>query len=639
MLHRSTRPAQTLLVAVAAVVALAGCAPGMFDGGAEQREMHITDARRLESQDAWPAAAEAWQRAAEYARGAEQDSALMAAAEAWLRAGEAERARSALSGISEDPGPALETRRALVEARLLLQDDRPADALQRLAGLPAGSGDPAAATVLETRADAAFANRQPVAGVTALVRREALLDDPAEREANQRRLWNRMQEAIAAGVPLDSPPGTDPVVAAWLELGRTAAASGGNPIRLRAGLLDWRERHPTHPASAGLVEMLLADSRTITEYPQRIALLLPLSGRQATAAAAVRDGFIAGYLARQAEGERPVITVYDSAALGPTGAYELAARSGADFIVGPLLKEELAELAGAELPAVPSLALNWADDGTALPPYMYQFALAPEEEAAAAARRALLEGHGRALVLTHDTDQGRRMAESFISAFRAEGGEVLDWRSFNPRASDFSAELTSLLLIDESRSRHQRLQGLLGRSLEYEPRRRQDAELIFLAARPSEALLIRPQLRFHYAGELPIYATSSIHDPTRPATRDLDGVRFADMPWRVGAGDAEFMKRFGAFGANALERNGRLYAFGVDAYRLVPLLHNRSEMLVSGFEGYTGLLRVGADGRVHRELEWGRFAGGEVRHVPAPVPGPGAAGAPPGAQESAPPGP
>jgi len=638
MLHCSTRPAQTLLVAIAAAVALAGCAPGMFDGGAEQRELHSMDARQLESQGEWSAAAEAWQRAAEYARGADQDSVLLAAAEAWLRAGEAERARSALSGVSEDPGPALEARRALVEARLLLQDDRPADALERLAGLPAGSGDPAAAAVLETRADAAFANRQPVLGVTALVRREALLDDPGQREANQRRLWNRMQEAIAAGVALDSPPGIDPVVAAWLELGRAAAASGGNPIRLRAGLLDWRERHPTHPASAGVVEMLLADSRTITEYPQRIALLLPLSSRQASAAAAVRDGFIAGYLARQGDGERPTITVYDTAALGPTGAYELAARSGTDFIVGPLLKEELAELAGAELPAVPSLALNWAEDGTVLPPYMYQFALAPEEEAAAAARRAILEGHGRALVLTHDTDQGRRMAESFISAFRAEGGEVLDWRSFNPRASDFSAELTSLLLIDESRSRHQRLQGLLGRSLEYEPRRRQDAEFVFLAARPSEALLIRPQLRFHYAGALPIYATSSIYDPTRPATRDLDDVRFADMPWRVGAGDAEFMDRFRAFGTSALERNGRLYAFGVDAYRLVPLLHNRSEMLVSGFEGYTGLLRVGADGRVHRELEWGRFAGGEVRHVPAPLPSSGIPGAPPGAQDSAPPG-
>ena len=639
MLHRSPRTAQTLLVAIAAAVALAGCAPGMFDGDSKQLEMHSIDARELQSQGDWSAAAEAWQRAAEYARGADQDAALVAAAEAWLRAGEDERARSALGGVSRDPGPALEARRALVEARVLLRADRPADALERLSGVPTGSNDPAATAVLATRADAAFASRQPALGVTALVQREALLSDPAQREANQRRLWSRMQEAIAAGVSLASPPGTDPVTAAWLELGRVAAASGGNPIRLRAGLLDWRERHPEHPASYGLVETLLADYRAITEYPQRIALLLPLSGRQAAAAGAVRDGFIAGYLAPQSDGPRPTITLYDTASLGPTGAYELAARSGADFIVGPLLKEELAELAGAELPAIPGLALNWVEDGAALPAYMFQFALAPEEEAGAAARRAILDGHRRALVLTHETEQGRRIAESFISAFRAEGGEVLDWRSFNPRASDFSAELTSVLLIDESRSRYQRIQGLLGRRLEYEPRRRQDADFLFLAARPSEALLIRPQLRFHYAGALPIYATSSIYDPTRPANRDLDGVRFADMPWRVGTGDVEFMDQFNAFGPNALERNGRLYAFGVDAYRLVPLLHNRSEMLVSGFEGHTGLLRVGTDGRVHRELEWGRFVRGEVQHAPAPRSVSGVPETPRDVQESAPPGP
>jgi uncharacterized protein len=619
MLHRPLCTAQTLLALVAVAIALAGCAPGVLDRGAAEVELHSENARQLEQVRDWAAAAEAWLRAAEAARGAARDLPLVAAAEAWLKAGEPERARSALAGISAAPAPEPAARRTLLEARLLLRAGHAAEALALLEDLPTGAGDPAATDILLARADAAFADRQPAVGAMALIEREALLTDPAEIRANQRRLWNRLQEASSAGVVLIAPPDTDELVAAWLELGRIAAESADSPFRLQAGLVAWAERHPTHPAATEIVPVLLAEFRALTEYPRRVALLLPLSGRQAAAASAVRDGFISGYLAQGAEGERPALQVYDTSALGVTAAYEHAARDAADFVVGPLLKEELAELAGAELPAVPTLALNWADEEIILPGYVYQFALAPEEEAAAVATRAARDGHQRALVLAHDTDQGQRMLRSFVEAFRAEGGEVLGQQVFDPRENDFSIEITGMLLLDESRARHQRLQGALGRALEYEPRRRQDVDFLFLAARPPEARLIRPQLRFHYAGDLPVYSTSAIYDHGRAGNPDLDGVLFADMPWRVGGAGMEFMAQFNAFGLNALDRNGRLYAFGADAYRLIPLLHNRSETLNSGVNGLTGVLRLGFDGRVQRELDWGVFHRGRVRHAPPPV--------------------
>lgn len=616
MLQLPHRTAQTLSAFAMSMLLLGGCTPGMLDRGAAEYEIQAASARQHQAAGDWATAAEAWLRAAEAARGDARDLPLAAAAEAWFKAGDLDRARTALAGMSADPGAELAARRTLIEARLLLRANRAGQALARLAGASMDAGDPFAADLLAVRAAAAFASRQPAIGVEALVRREPLLTDPERRSANQRRIWSRMQEATAAGLPLETPAGADPVVAAWLELGRVAAATGGNPFRLRAALTAWRELNPAHPAARDLLSTLLEEFRAMTEYPQRVALLLPLGGRHAGAAGVVRDGFIAAYLAQGDEGERPALRVYDTTALGATAAYDIAARDGADFIVGPLLKEDLAELAGAELPAVPALVLNWPDEGYTLPSYLFQFALAPEEEAAAAARRAIQEGHRRALALVHDTEQGRRMAERFISTFQAEGGEVLGWQVFETRAADFSVEITGLLLLNESRARYQRLQGVLGRNLEYEPRRRQDVDFIFLAARPAEALLIRPQLRFHYAGNLPIYATSSIYDPARRDNAELDGVLIADMPWRVGAGNGEFMARFSSFGPNALERNGRLYAFGADAYRLVPLLHNRSEILGAGVAGATGVLRVGADGRIQRELEWGRFKGGQPVHAP-----------------------
>ena len=516
------------------------------------------------------------------------------------------------------PDPAQVALDAMAAAREALRAGQAEEALQLLAGLPTSAGDPEAAAILLLRADAAFAARDPVAGVAALVERERLLADPARRSANQRRIWNRMQEAAAAGVALDAPPGTAPVVAGWLELGRTVAASGGSPLLLRAALEQWRAAHPGHPAGGLLAQELLAEYRAMTEYPRQVALMLPLGGRQAAAAGAVRDGFIAAYLAMPADGEaqRPVLAIYDTVALGPTAAYEMAVRNGAEFIVGPLLKPELAALAAAELPAAPGLALNWSDDGAMPPGYLAQFALAPEDEAAAAAERAVADGRRRALVLGQDTEQGRRVAESFIAAFQAAGGEVLDWQVYDPRENDFSFEIRRLMLLDESRDRHQRIQALLGRQLEFEPRRRQDADLVFLAARSAEAVLLRPQLRFHYAGDLPVYATSLVYDPTRAPSPDLDGVRFADMPWRVGAVPDDTMAPFRAFGAGALERNGHLYAFGYDAYRLLPMLYHGSRALADGVPGLTGELSIDAAGRIRRDLAWGRFSNGRVLHDP-----------------------
>jgi uncharacterized protein len=616
MLQRARRTAQTLFALAAAALLLAGCAPGVLDRGEAEAEAHRAEARQFEQAQDWAAAAEAWQRAAEALRGAARDAPLLAAAEAWLRADEPERAQSALASLRADLGPELAARRALAEARLLLQARRPSDALARLAGVPMGPGDPSAAALLAARADAAFASGQPAIGVTSLVRREALLATPEQRAANQRRIWNRLREAGSAGAELATPPGADPVVAAWLELGRVAAASQGSAFQLQAALTGWRQRHPTHPAAAGVVETLLGEYRAMTDFPRRIALLLPLSGPQSSAAASVRDGFLGAWLEHSGDEERPALSIYDTAALGPTVAYEQALREGAEFVVGPLLKEELAELASAELVAVPTLALNWVDDQYVVPGHVFQFALAPEDEAAAVARRAVLDGHRRAIALVHDTEQGRRMAESFVEAFRALGGEVLAWQVFEPRVSDYSVEITSLLLIDESRQRHQSIQAALGRTLEFAPRRRQDADFLFLAARPSEALLIRPQLRYHYAGDLPVYSTSSVYDPGR-ANADLDGLLVADMPWRVGHNGRSFMERFHAFGSAALERNGRLYAFGADAYRLVPLLHHRNPRLAEGIEGLTGTLHISAVGRIHRDLDWGRFVRGQVRHAPA----------------------
>src|SRR5690606_19093346 len=103
------------------------------------------------------------------------------------------------------------------------------------------------------------------------------------------------------------------------------------------------------------------------EYPPQIALVLPLTGRQAANGIPVRDGFLAALL-QQEQSRRPLVNVYDSAAMGATTAYRRAIADGAQFIVGPLLKDEVTALAASNDVAVLTLALNQVADESASTP-------------------------------------------------------------------------------------------------------------------------------------------------------------------------------------------------------------------------------------------------------------------------------
>src|SRR5690606_7611138 len=126
----------------------------------------------------------------------------------------------------------------------------------------------------------------------------------------------------------------------------------------------------------------------------------------------------------------PVIRQYDTSD-DAIAAYEQAVEDGADLIVGPLDKDNVAELSLLpELP-VPLLTLNYTDS---LPPQgldgLYQFGLAVEDEARQAARQAFLEGHRFALVLVPSQDWSERSATSFIDEWNRLGGTIVHSSQF-----------------------------------------------------------------------------------------------------------------------------------------------------------------------------------------------------------------
>jgi outer membrane PBP1 activator LpoA protein len=619
----SLRVAQIVGVAALAML-LTACPGGVLSGGG--RTVSPEAAQRLAQSGDHAGAARAYEQLAASAAGLQRDGYLLSAGEEWLASGARADAARVLALVSTALTGEAKERRSLLVADVALANGDPERALGELTLMGEPTTLPIAHRYYDIQAQALFGVKRPVDAVRALMQRERWLPDESEKRANDWHIFESVRDAATHGAPIQPPPGTDPIVAGWLDLGRVGLELSRNPFGAADRVKDWRNRYPTHPGQSTVLDQLLRTYSADLEYPTTVALLLPLSGRQQAAGTVVRDGFLAAYY-QHTTGLRPHVRVYDVAVGSPADAYLAASTDGAQFIVGPLTKDEVASVATVADGRVPVLALNFLPEQTRAPRGFFQFALTPEDEARLAARRALADGHHRAVVLTPTGDWGNRIAGAFTEELERAGGSVIARRSFDPQENDYSLEITGLLKIDESRARDEKLAAMLGTRLEFEPRRRGDAELIFVASQPAQARLIRPQLRYHFAGDLPVYSTSDAYEPDPQANLELDGVMFPDMPWMISSDPVSTAVRDSvqsAWPARA-SRRGRLFAFGFDAYRLIPLLKNPSSARLDSIAGMTGRLTLDDNGRVHRDLDWVEMHSGQPRFV-GPAVGAGASG-------------
>ena len=116
------------------------------------------------------------------------------------------------------------------------------------------------------------------------------------------------------------------------------------------------------------------------------------------------------------------------------------------------------------------------------------------------------------------------------------------------------------------------------------PIHRQDVDAIFLVASPTTAREIIPLLKYYYASDIPVYATSYVYRGTpHPAQdKDLDGVQFCDIPLVLdnSANMQKIRKRMQALINPSEAEQVRLYAFGMDAYQLTT---HYNELMTGNF--------------------------------------------------------
>ncbi len=619
--YRFTAHSPTLGLALATLLLLNACAgpsrqaesPTVTGTPSDSAERHVASGD-------YSAAANVFLRQAEHAQAPQREALQLSAAEALLRGKQAEHAARILEKLPPAGSPAYQTRMALAQARVFLARQQPQAALQRLAAISDSVPPAQMVDFHHVRIDAYSAAGNHLESARERVWLDGLLEQSAQ-PSNHQQIWaslSRLPDAVLANMRTAPPPD---VFSGWLELVETTHALRATPSQLEIALAIWRERYPGHPAQPDFLTALQGRDPATPPADGQIAVLLPLSGALAEAGMAVRDGLLSAHFQTATATHQP-LRFYDtgSGAERVWSLYQRAVSEGAQQVIGPLSKEAVSALAAAGELTVPVLALNNLPDDKPAPAHLYQFALTPEDEAEQVAARAWKDGLRLALVLIPDNALGRRLQLAFVQHWQTLGGTLLDVRSYGTDQNSYSDIVRGLLKLDVSEQRLQDLTRLLGQKPVFIPRPRQDAAVVFLAGQPDQARLLRPLFNFHHAENVPIYATSQVYAGVSTANldRDLNGLRFCDMPWMLPMGHpgAALRGEINRLWPSRALRYARLYALGIDALQLMPILHGLQNGSFARHPGVTGDLYLDKDRRIHRELQWAQFQNGQLVALP-----------------------
>lgn len=608
------------LAPVIIALAVAGCALDTARNGVRSPEHEALQRAQQDEQDGnYEAAAREYSALAAEASELKRPAYLLRAAGVLLRGNHIEQARRLIDGIDDNTLSANQRmQRQLIAARIALADNNPQRAL-KLLQMNIAADTPA--TLRADRHELLAEGFQRTGNLPESARqrvlREAFIDpaDTATLTDNRQAIWQTLIRLPADTLKkIETEPAPE-VFGGWVQLALIAKAA--TPAGTSAQIETWQALYPAHPAGHEIIELLLARQQQEVRRPERIALLLPLTGTVADLAGALRDGFLAAHYQRGNRNYEPVIRVYDTGTDPETAAriYDQAVTDGNDFIVGPLIKQAVNLIADSGRVSVPTLTLNYSDTDRRVSDRLYQFGLAPEDEARQVSERAWLDGHSRALALVPEGDWGDRVLQSFADDWKQHGGILLEVQRYPAENNDFSAQIEPLLNLDESERRRQSLEKLLQQPLKFEPRRRQDGDVIFMAAFPRQGRLIRPQLKFHYAGDLAVYSTSHVFGGVRDqnADRDMDDVIFCDIPWVFAEGNNTLKSTTARLWPDTFPQYTRFYALGADAYNIIPFLNNMRQFRYEQFNGETGVLQMGETNRLYRQLQWARFGNGLPR--------------------------
>lgn len=326
---------------------------------------------------------------------------------------------------------------------------------------------------------------------------------------------------------------------------------------------------------------------------ERIAVFLPESGPLSGVADTLKEAL----RTQQKAHDDTRLRFFNTSQASLNELYQRADAMNAQIVIGPLSKERVSRLEQRTDVPLPTLALNYGENAHSQAKRLFQYGLSAEDEARQVAKRAREDGHQQVALMVPDNDWGQRVGSAFIDTFQRHNGRISQAVRYAPDGNPAYAVKQAL--------------GVRGERANLD-----NVDALFLLAVPKYARQVPPLLDYYYASDLPIYATSHLHEGLNQSrlNKDLDGIRFVDIPWQIpnaATGGEEALPFYASYRALRDEADAsmfRLLAMGVDAFEAGIRLADIESL--QQFQGATGQLYLTADGRIYRRLPWAQFQNG-----------------------------
>lgn len=366
------------------------------------------------------------------------------------------------------------------------------------------------------------------------------------------------------------------------------------------------------PSPLRLIENSRAD-------PIRVALLLPLSGSLSPVGNAFLEGFISAWYAAGSDSDVNFL-VYDADDLSLDSDYARFANNligdRVQLVVGPISRAKIARVQGALPAEMGWIALNRLEGGNPLTPGQFVMELSTEEELRNLAWRIQSQQANRVLVYYQSSGWSNRALSTLEDEF---GEHRFIGKVRLSTAAAVTEEVGLSLLVDRSEARIRAVDRILHGAVETQARRRQDLDAVVALVDGDLSSALQPALRYHGAGDVPLFGTSRILRGLRASDYvNFEGARLFELPWnlRQSAQKARIETQFGTV-PPAVEN---FRAIGLDCFRLVDRFHlireSQQAAWFDSMQGAAGLLRV-AGNRIDRDLVWSEIRSGSVRALAA----------------------
>lgn len=350
-----------------------------------------------------------------------------------------------------------------------------------------------------------------------------------EGEDNQTKLWLAIQNLSQNEID-DLFEQEQPLLNGWLTISSILRNQSLSLEQQLTVFENWQSENADHPAAITppVDFAIMASVRQMA--PEKIVLMLPMSGNLKRASQAIVDGFFVTFY-NQKESRPSVHLVNVDDYNNIEEALAVANNFEPDVIIGPLQKNNVAQLNRLDLP-YPVIALNQLDF-VQNKENLFHFSLNAEDEIRELITFAKQEGATRAAILNTNETWALRQSDEFRSTANKENITVTSNQTYANTPQGRQDAIHSLLLVNESNARKRLIEQWTGTSVDSIARPREDLDYVFYVGKLNDAKQIRPLLDFYFADKIPMLAASTLNDSAPDRTikpGDIERILFTEVP-------------------------------------------------------------------------------------------------------------